>query len=118
MVERAAGDSVFATSYYWSDAEPGESYTATAEFTPTDAGSGHFALSPATPFNYTAPDGRDVAIPAGEAEAPVELPASSDFSVPVWWAVLIGLALAALTAFVVVFAIRLGSTSTPSKEHS
>lgn len=117
-VERLAGDRVFATSYYWSEAKPGESYTASATFDTADNPTGHIAVTPAKPFSYTAPEGRVIEPAAGEPDPPAQLPTSSGFSVPMWWAVLIGIALAALTGFVVFFAIRLGSSPQASKEQS
>jgi len=109
VIDRTAGDDVLATSFYWDGAEPGEQYTATASFVPSGTSGANFTVSAANSFNYTAPDAQRAVPTSAATEKPaVGLPPEPDFSVPLWWVILAGIVIAALIAFAIVFAIRLG----------
>ena len=101
------GDPALASSFYWADAEPGETYTGTIVFTPDTATAGNFAITQAPEFSYTAPElQRPVPV---STLAPVAEPApeeSADFAVPLWLLILVGLLALGLTATVVVLSLR------------
>lgn len=106
-VDRVAGDDTLATSIYWDEAEPGEQYTASATFTPS-ATPANFEVTPAIDFDYTAADTlREIAESDAAEQSAADLPPEPDFSVPLWWVILIGVAISTLIAFAIVFATRL-----------
>lgn len=109
-VDRTRGDHTLGASIVWDGAEPGKEYIAVAAFVPSSGSEKNFTVSNADDFEFTASDdGRVIAASdAGETVAS-EVPPEPDFSVPLWWVILIALALVALIACAVVFAIRLGA---------
>lgn len=101
------GDLALATSFYWADAEPGETYTGTIEFTPDTASAVNFAITQAPEFSYTAPE-LQRPVPASTL-APVAEPApeqAADFAVPLWLLILIGVVALGLAAAVVLLSLR------------
>lgn len=112
-IPRVEGSDTFGASYYWDGAIPGESYSLAAAFTPDASLAKRFAVTAAESFDYTSPGELRVAEEAS-AQAPTPLTTVvGGFAVPAWWIGLIALAIAALLAFIVVFAIRLGRSSMP-----
>ena len=115
-VERAAGDDVLATSFYWADAEPGEQYTASASFTPSGASANNFTIGAAQNFAYTAPESaRPVPTSSATAKPDASLPEATGFGLPLWALILVIVLIVALGALVTILSIRLSrrpSTST------
>ena len=112
-LERSAGDDILATSFYWTGAEPDKQYKATAEFVPVGASATNFTVSSATSFTYTAPASqRPVPTSTATAKPAANLPASSDFGLPLWALILIILLTAGLGALVTVLSVRLSKTLT------
>jgi hypothetical protein len=111
--ERAAGSDVLASSFYWFDSEPGEQYTATAEFSTTGASETNFDIADAQVFTYTAPDEqRETPVSATEAGETPPLP-DPGFGLPLWSVILAGIVAAGLIALTVVFSVRLSHTRRP-----
>jgi hypothetical protein len=107
-VERAAGDDILATSFYWPDAEPGVNYTATATFTPSGASANNFSVTPATSFSYTGPETQRPQLTSTATSKPdPDLPESTGLGVPLWLLIVIVLLVLGLAALVTVLAIRL-----------
>jgi len=96
-------------SIFWAKGSPGASYTATAQFTPTGSSTTNFAIGGASSFPFTVEKSNDASKPDVDVDTPaLEEPDVAGFSVPLWWVILIAVALAALVALAVVFAVRLG----------
>lgn len=117
VTERTDGDHTLGASAIWNDAEAGEQYVASAVFSPNAGSAKNFAVEPSNGFEFTGADSaRTVA--ASDAGDPTasEPPVEPDFSVPVWWVILIGLALLALIGCAVVFAVRLGGMVRDAKD--
>lgn len=115
-VARELGDHAFGASTIWAGAKPGEQYIATAEFAPNGGSEKNFSVEPAPDFDFTGA-ALSRTVPASTAGDPTasEPPGAPDFSVPVWWIVLMGIVLAALIACAVWFAVRLGRSSDVSR---
>ncbi len=106
-IERTAGDDVLATSFYFTDGEPGEQYTATAAFTPSGTSATNFSMTQPADFAYTAADVQRPTPTSTATAAAVEPPApSSDFALPLWALIAAGVLGAGLIALVAVFAVR------------
>src|SRR5690606_3293902 len=107
-VERTAGDDTLATSFYWPDAQPGEKYTAAAEFSPSGASASNFTVSPSATVSYTAPHTVRPA-PASPAPAPPAqaLPAPAGFGLPLWMLIVVSVLIVGLGALVTVLGITL-----------
>ncbi len=112
-IERAAGDDVLATSFYWDEAEPGEQYTASAVFTPEGASAGNFAITQASDFDYTAP-GVQRPTPTSTAtfEPDASLPGATGFSLPLWSLIVIVMLIIGLGVLVTILSVRLSRRST------
>ena len=96
-------------SIFWAKGTPGASYTATAQFTPTGSSSTNFAIGGPSSFPFTVERSSDEAKPDADVDTPaIQEPDVAGFSVPLWWVILIAVALAALVTLAVVFAVRLG----------
>jgi hypothetical protein len=107
-IERAAGDDVLATSFYWSDAEPGEQYTASATFTPEGASAANFAVTPPADFSYTAAESqRPTPTSTAAAEPDAELPEATGFGLPLWSVILVGVLIVGLATLVTILVLRL-----------
>lgn len=112
-VERAAGDDVLATSFYWQDAEPGEQYSASAEFVPSGTSASNFTITPAQDFSFTAPtETRPVPTSTAPAVVDASLPEPTGFGLPLWSLVLAGVLALGLAALVTVLGVRLSRRST------
>ncbi len=107
-VERAAGDDVLATSFYWPDAEPGKQYTASADFTPSGASANNFSVSPAQKFAYTAPDPQRPELSSTATTKPdSNLPESTGLGLPLWLLVVVIIIIIGLGAVVTLLSVRL-----------
>jgi len=107
-VERAAGDDVLATSFYWADAEPGEQYTASASFVASGNSASNFAISPAQDFAYTAPDSaRPVPTSSATAKPDASLPEATGFGLPLWVLILVIVLIVGLGVLVTILSVRL-----------
>ena len=115
-VERAAGDDVLATSFYWADAEPGEQYTASASFTPSGVSANNFTIGAAQNFSYTAPESaRPVPTSSATAKPDASLPEATGFGLPLWALILVIVLIVGLGVLVTILSVRLSrrpSTST------
>lgn len=110
-VTRNADDDVVATTFYWDGAKSGETYTASAAFAPTGDAVKNFTIATPGSFEYTAATATRPVPQSTASAAPADsVAAEPDFGVPLWWVILIGVALAALIVFAVVFAIKLGKS--------
>ena len=117
--ERAAGDDVLATSFYWDDAEPGEQYTASAQFTPGGASAANFAITQASDFDYTAAEAqRPVPTSTATAEPDTSLPEATGFSLPLWLLIVVGGLILGLGALLTVLSIRLSRRSTAANQEA
>lgn len=113
-VERAAGDDILATSFYWPDAEPGVNYTATAVFTPSGASANNFSVTPAASFAYTGPDPQRPLLTSTATSKPdPDLPEATGLGVPLWLIIVVVLLILGLAALVTVLAIRLRRRPAP-----
>lgn len=116
-VERAAGDDVLSTSFYWTDADPGEDYTATASFTASGASASNFAITAGPSFPYTAPDSqRPEPSSTATANTGSSLPEASGFGLPLWILVLIIVLIVGLGVLVTILSVRLSRRPTTSVE--
>lgn len=107
-IDRTAGDDVLATTFYWTDAEPGEQYTATAEFTPTGDSASNFAVTPASTFKYTASSSvRPLPASTAPATPGEDLPEPAGFGLPLWLLIVVIVLILGLGALVTVLGIRL-----------
>ena len=107
-VERAAGDDILATSFYWADAEPGEQYTASASFTPTGVSANNFSISAAQDFNYTAPTAQRPVPTSSATEKPdASLPEATGFGLPLWALIGIIVLIVGLGVLVTILSVRL-----------
>jgi len=108
-IDRSDVDDTLSSSLLWAGAKPGEQYVGTADFVPSGASASNFDITASGEVKFTASE-RTRPAPTSTAVAgtDTDIPAEPDFSVPLWWVLLIGAALAALIAFTVAFAIRLG----------
>ena len=114
-IERAAGDDVLATSFYWPDAEPGEQYTATAEFTPTGTSAANFTVTAAQPFSYTAPaELRPTPTSTATARPDASLPEPTGFGIPLWALITLIALILGLGALVTILSVRLNRQRTPN----
>lgn len=115
-VERAAGDDVLATSFYWTDAEPGVQYTVTAEFTPSGTSGNNFTITPAQAFSYTAPDAQRPQLSSTATAKPdTSLPEATGFGLPLWLLIVVIVLIVGLGTLVTILSVRLTrrpSTST------
>jgi len=90
-------------SFYWHSVPAGSNFTATAQFTFTDADRKNYAVEPASGLSFTSPE----AVPAGEPGspeiAPVAAEPQSSPSLPLWavlsWLLVIVLLAAVITTF-------------------
>lgn len=116
-VDRSEGDHVLGASVVWDGAEPGEEYVAVVTFAPGGGSEKNFTVSAPKDFEFTASTSSRV-IAASEAGESVrtQAPPEPDFSVPLWWVILIAMALVALIACAVVFSIRLGARTTNAQK--
>jgi len=117
--ERAEGGNTLATSTYWTGAEGGGQYTASATFTPSGASASRFTVSPSDDFLYTASTlERPVPTSTATAPPPVALPdpetIPSSIPVPIWALAAGGLVVAGLAALLVVTLIRGRRPSAPA----
>jgi hypothetical protein len=116
-VERAAGDDVLATSFYWPDAEPGENYTATAEFTPNGSSASNFSITPAASFSYTAPEQlRPTPTSTATAKPDASLPEATGFGLPLWTLILAIVLILGLGALVTILSVRLNRRPSTTAE--
>lgn len=107
--ERLSTDESMATSFYWEGPSRGSTYSVSASFSPTSESARNFAVTNGPDFNYTVSAvEREVPTSSASAQAQEEALPKPDFSVPLWWILLIGATLATLIAFTVIFAIRWG----------
>ena len=107
-VERAAGDDVLATSFYWADAEPGEQYTASASFTPSGVSANNFSIGAAQDFDYTAPTAqRPVPTSAATEKPDASLPDATGFGLPLWALIGIIVLIVGLGVLVTILSVRL-----------
>jgi hypothetical protein len=114
-IERAAGDDVLATSFYWQGAEPGFVYTASADFIGSGSSANNFSVSSASDFSYTAPESqRAEPTSTATAQPNTELPQPAGFSLPLWALIVVGLLVAGLAALVTVLSVRLRRRPKPS----
>jgi len=111
-VERPAAGDVFSESFYWTEGVPGEEYRLTSTFTAAPESSANFAVTQAPTATFTIPDeARTVPVAVGEKPTPIDPGEVAGFSVPLWWILLIGLALVALIALTVILAVQLGRSA-------
>ncbi len=111
-IARGADSDILATSFLWADSEPGEQYAVTAKFAPSGASADYFDISAAGAFSYTAPTVMRTFAASSTPDTPVLAPREQAvFSVPLWWAVLAGVVLAALAALALVFSVKLARTT-------
>jgi hypothetical protein len=107
-LERAAGDDVLATSFYWTEAKPDTEYSATAEFTPTGASASNFHIGSATTFAYTAPaNPRPVPSSTATARPTADLPDATGFGLPLWALIAILALIVGLGVLVTILSVRL-----------
>ena len=113
--ERAAGDDVLATSFYWTGAQPDKEYSATAEFVATGPSASNFEVASATAFAYTAPvSQRPVPTSTATAKPAADLPEASGFGLPLWALILIVVLTLGLGVLVAIFSVRLSKTTASS----
>ncbi len=106
-VERQAGSDVLAASFAWADAEPDTTYAISAEFTPEGTSGANFAITPASPFGYTAPDNaRPVPTSTATSKPDASLPESTGFGVPLWGIILVIALILGLASLVTVLSVR------------
>lgn len=114
-VERAAGDDVLATSFYWADADAGEQYFASATFTPEGVSAANFAVTQATDFPYTAAEAnRPVPSSTATGTPDASLPEATGFGLPLWLLIVGGVLALGLAALVTVFSVRMSRRSAGS----
>jgi hypothetical protein len=112
-IERAAGDDVLATSFYWADGEPGQTYTASAQFTAESSSASNFAITQAGDFDFTVADSpRPVPSSTAAAEPDSHLPEATGFSLPLWVVVVSTLLIVGLGVLVTLLSLRLRRRST------
>ena len=104
-VESLDGKDVFAQSFYWHDAKPGETYEGTLEFTPTPGSAGNFIISAPQPVTITMPE-LQRAVPVSSATAVTESPAAPEFTLPLWIVLLAGVIVTALAAAVAILSVK------------
>ena len=106
-VERSAGDDVLATSFYWTDAEPGVQYTASAEFVASGPSADNFAITGAADVAYTVTAVTEPTPSSTATGKPdVSLPDASEFGLPLWAVVLIGVLIIGLAVLVTILSVR------------
>ena len=116
-VERAAGDDVLATSFYWADAEPGTEYTASASFQASGASATNFSIAAAPDFSYTAPASERPVPSSTATEKPdAALPEATGFGLPLWSLILVGVIAIGLAALITIFSVRLSRRPEPEAE--
>lgn len=114
-IERAAGDDVLATSFYWADAEPGEQYTASASFEPSGASANNFAVTPAAEFSYTAPSSqRPVPTSSATGSPDAALPEATGFGLPLWSIVVAVALILGLATLLTILSVRLSRRPAPA----
>lgn len=114
-VERAAGDDVLATSFYWADAEPGQQYTASAAFVPSGNSASNFSIGAAQNFAYTAPEEQRPVPTSTATEKPdASLPEATGFGLPLWTVILVAVLIVALGVLVTILSVRLSRRPSPS----
>ena len=113
-VERAAGDDVLATSFYWADAEPGEQYTASATFVASGVSANNFSIAAAQDFAYTAPQSaRPVPTSSATSKPDTSLPEATGFGLPLWVLILVGAFIVGLGVLVTILSVRVHRRSSP-----
>lgn len=116
-IERSAGDDVLATSFLWTDAEPGVEYTATAEFVPSGASGGNFAVTAASEFDFTgAEEQRPTPSSTAAAQPDTGLPDAGGFGVPLWSLIVSGVLVVGLSALLTILSVRLRKRPSPTAE--
>ena len=113
-VERAAGDDVLATSFYWADAEPGEQYTASATFVASGVSANNFSIAAAQDFAYTAPQSaRPVPTSSATSKPDTSLPEATGFGLPLWVLILVGVLIVGMGVLVTILSVRVHRRSSP-----
>ena len=106
-IERSTSDAL-STSFYWPDAEPGETYTVTASFEPSASTAGNYAIATSNEVSYTAlADSRAVPTSTATGQPDSSLPAATGFALPLWLIVLVAILLVGLATLVTMFSVRL-----------
>ena len=96
-----------ATSFYWADAVPGESYSGSLTFTPDSATAANFDITQAPKFEYTAsPLQRPVPASAVEPSDVAPAAPSGNFSIPFWLLLVAGAIGVGLTVAVLVLTMK------------
>lgn len=114
-VERAAGDDVLATSFYWPDAAPGVQYTASADFVPSGSSASNFTIASATDFPFTgSEDARPVPTSTATGKPDASLPEATEFGLPLWSIIVIGVLIVGFGVLVTVLSVRLSRRSVTS----
>lgn len=115
-IERHAGDGSLSTTFYWSDATPGTTYTATAEFDSTGQTANNFEISEAGEFTFTPAGQRPVATSTAVAAPPSEELPDAGFGLPLWLVILAAIAALCLAVLTTIFSVRAARTTPAPKE--
>jgi len=114
-IDRESDSDVLATSFLWTDSEPGEQYSISTRFVPSGSSADYFDISSASTFSYTSPSEVRKFVASSTPDTPVLAPREQAlFSVPIWWAVLAGIVLAALVVLVIIFSVKLARSTSPA----
>ena len=118
-VEKLTPDDSLATSLYWTEAKPGETYSARATFAPAGENGTSFTAAESTPFSYTAPNSVVKATDPSVTPAPVESSQSGTggVEVPVWIIAVIGLLMALAAVLATIFIVRYVGRTVPRPTH-
>lgn len=106
-VELKADAATLSTTFYWTDAVPGATYSVKSTFAPSGHTAQNFDIDNATPFDYTAPtEQRPVPTSTAAAAPPTEELPDPGFGLPLWLVVLASVVALGLAATTVVFIIK------------